>query len=202
LIVEGKYDKKFIAKCISLVNDKYSLQIVQSEGSPDIPNKIEAIETTIDSVLNKDSWYSKYIRDNKRLKILVDKDVPKTKTDSWIEKYKIDKDKMLRTDDYNAVCTEYFYPESLIKECVKDTKLKTGEMLADKPKDEIVKIILEDEDLKKEYKTQLENRVSKSRLNLYICSNLTKTFIDLPENSNLKKLIDIIISDQAQLKLI
>lgn len=193
LLVEGRYDKKLLLKCFSELKLKTSLQVLDCNGWTEIPDTVERIEAALREVLQADTWYSKYLKDNHRVKILVDGDVPTTKTDGWPARFSIPKENILRTDDFGASNIEYLYPESLVKECVSSTKLRTGEMLHTKTHSEIIKTILDDDELKFENKSQVENIVSKNRLGSFICNKIDEALIRSTENKNLLDLIQRII---------
>jgi len=190
LLVEGKYDKNIISRCLQLLNKQdLNIQIIPAGGKDNIPNKSERYEYILNEILKKGKWYSDIVI--KIIKIIVDNDVPDNKIESWVTKYGFDKKKQVKRLEASGI--EYLFPESLIKQCVEDSKLRDGTNLKDKSKSEIIKIIFDDDKLSnKDECKQIENRVSKSRLNEFVVENINEDILSSNESESLKNLINFI----------
>lgn len=198
LLVEGKHDKNIIFKCLELMNKKFlQIQIIPVGGKDNMPDKSEQYEVVINEILKKGKWYSDYII--KVLKIVVDNDVTSEKINDWVNKYGFQQDDQIKKVDFNGI--EYLFPESLIKEGIENSKLKDGTFLKDKSKAEIINIILEDDKKNKDATdyNQIENRVSKSRLNLFVLQNITKDILQSDESLELLNLVKWIIEVERKL---
>jgi|GEM_PF-4014012 len=193
LLVEGKFDKEIILKCLELLfSNDLNIQIVPVGGKDRMPNKPEVYEEVLDEILKKGKWYSEYIV--KVLKIVVDQDVNEQTIEHWSTTYGLDKSTQIKK--INKPGIEFLFPESLVKECVKHTKLRDGNLLRDKEKEDIIKIILDDDDLSdKSMCKQIENRVSKSRFNTFVVENITKDILNSKEGEPLINLINWITQD-------
>jgi energy-coupling factor transporter ATP-binding protein EcfA2 len=186
LLVEGKHDRNIILRCLDLLNHgDLEIQIVAVGGKDNMPNKSEEYEVVLAEILKEGKWYSNHIV--KIIKIIIDNDVTDGKVDEWVSKYSLDKENQVKKISGDGI--EYLFPESLVKECVKNTKLKDGTDLKDKAFEELIKIILEDDKKNDDYE-QSENRVSKSRLNTFVLDKIDMTILDSTGGENLKNLIN------------
>lgn len=194
LLVEGKYDKNVILKCIELLKQQLlQIQIIPVGGKDNILNKSEDYGKVLEEILKKGKWYSDYII--KVIKIIVDNNVPDEKIDNWVTNYNFNKEKQIKKIERDDI--EYLYPEGLIKECVENTKLRDGSKLNEKSKDKIIKIILEDDKLSdKNECQQVGNRISKARLNSYIVDNITIEILK-NEGKELNDLTNWVILDKT-----
>jgi AAA15 family ATPase/GTPase len=193
LIVEGKHDRKILQKCLSFVGHD-ATQIIDAGGKDKIPNKSDRYKEVLDEILRRDTWYAKAII--QRLKVLVDGDVSAGIISGWATTYGLNTAVQVKhLDPPNRHCLEHFYPESLVKKCIDNVKLRDGSILRDKTIDEIVNIIfVDDKEIKEENYQQIGNRVSKARFNGYVVTNITSEILNSPEGAKLKEIIDWIIS--------
>lgn len=186
VLVEGKYDKKFFMKAIPLVKTSAKqIQIVDVGGKDCIPEKSENYEVVISSLLAKGKWYSEYLKQH--IKIVVDGDVTEEKIDGWVQKFGFNKEKQIVK--LSKKCLEYLYPKNIVLEFAKNTVLTDGSNLASKGFDEIIKIILEDESKKLDKKEQIENRISKQKLNDIVVSGLTVSLVGQDDFIEIKNII-------------
>ena len=191
LVVEGLNDKKVLQKCLVLLNfDNINIQIVPAGGEDKIPDKLDRYSEVLNEILKKDKWYSNAL--NKVVKIIIDGDVTEGRVNNMAIEYSLDKDKQLyHINPTNQYCLEYLLPESLVKAGVNDTVLSDGTFLRDKNYAELIRIVLDDDKLRdKNMCQQVENRVSKTRLNDYVVENLTATILNAPECNNLRILVE------------
>jgi len=189
LLVEGKYDKRIIEKCLKLYGS-HSMQIIPVGGKGNMPGKSEAYKEVLDQILSSDNWYFEYIV--KVIKILVDGDVSDGILDSWVQDYNLNKEKQIKKIDENAL--EYLYPRELVDEAVVAVGLRDGTNLADKSFSEIIKIILDDDKVsvseKDERCAQIVNRLSKDRLCSFVAEKLTKQVLEQDNNKPLFEVVE------------
>lgn len=194
LLVEGKYDKFVLAKCLTLLDrGDLSLQILDCGGYAEIPTKADRYDQVLGHILSGTSRFKDYIK--KSLRIIVDGDVSDTKISGWKSAYTLPDEsvKHLAPDQKGL---EFLYPESLVRTCIAGTKLQDGTDLAAKSKIEIVSIILADDDIEdKTQCQQTDNRVSKFRLNKFVEENMTTEILNSEECNDLKAIIDWIIGE-------
>jgi predicted ATP-dependent endonuclease of OLD family len=196
LLVEGKHDRALFQRCLELLGyESIGIQIVDAGGKDNIPDNSEKYREVLEQLLRKDQWYSASVI--KILKIVIDGDVSTTKVDSWATTFSLDRTKQIFQLDFSKkYCLENYIPASLVKKCVNSTKLKDGSLLSAKSQDEIISIIFSDDKLKdidKNNCQQIENRISKSRLNSYTKDALTLDILNSTEGSGLKSIIDWIV---------
>lgn len=192
ILVEGKYDKNIIFKCLELLGKiDLQIQIVSVGGKDNIPDKSENYKQVLDEILKKSKWYSNHII--KIIKIVVDNNVSNDKINSWAQEYSFEKDKQIKKISKEGI--EYLYPKSLIKKCTESTENKDGSNLSLKSKEEIIKIIFDDDrQSDKNLCEQVKNRVSKSRLNNFVINNLSKDILEDKDCTELKELINWVIN--------
>jgi len=192
LIVEGKFDRKILMKCFSLLGHK-EVQIVEAFGKDGISSKADRYQLVLED-LSKDSWFSRFIYE--RLKIIIDGDVAETKVKTWSLKYKLDrKERIKHLNPTEKLQLEHYYPPNLIKKCVRDTKLSDGTNLVDKSSKEVVDIVLSDDKKSSGYK-QSQNRVSKARFNKYIEENVTLKILQSVNGEELRKVVEWAIKNK------
>ncbi len=194
LVVEGKYDKNLINKCLNFMDEDFiPMQIIDVGGKDNMLDKSEKYQELLDEILKRGKWYSDAII--KILKIIVDGDVPVDKINNWVSKYGFNKDKQINhLDPINRFCMENFLLEILVRKCINDTALRDNTLLRDKDFDDIIKIIIsDDKESNKDNCIQQNCRISKSRLNEYVVNNITKDIFDSEESKELKKIISWLI---------
>ena len=188
VLVEGRHDKNIISKCLNFLDYEFeNMQLIPVGGKNNIPDKSELYQEVIDNILKKGKWYSDSII--KILKIIVDNDVSDDKIDKWVADYSFIEDEQIKKIDSNGI--EFLFPKSLINKCVENTILSGNSFLKDKNKNEIIQIIFEDDKKKSDAGDcdQIENRISKTRLNEYILNNINKEIFDSEESKKLKELV-------------
>lgn len=197
ILVEGKYDKQILTKCLCLLNQpNKSHLILDCGGDSEIPNKGDLLEEFFEKYCDKSKWYGKYI--SERFKIIVDGNVKLKRVDGWKQKYNLQDNQLRHLSKYSL---EYLYPESLIKQLVTGKTIKDGSRLDQKNKHEIVQIILEDEkkrsksDKKIDTEQNLDQIISKQRLTEFVAENLTLEILEVKESKELKKIVQWIIED-------
>lgn len=195
LLVEGKYDKLVLSKCLTEMEiGDIALQILDCEGYSDIPNKADRYKEAISMIKAGTEKYKDFVK--QEMSILVDGDVLTTTVSAWKSTYTLP-DEMIKQLAEDEKGLEYIYPESLVKECVKETMLSDGTQLKEKNKGEIIKIIMTDDKKSEDY-NQVTNRVSKSRLNTYVADNITKEIINSTECADLLEIIKWIATNNQR----
>ncbi|MCD4756198.1 ATP-binding protein [bacterium] len=206
VVVEGSYDRQLVLKCLDLLGfDNQGIEVEVAGGHDKVKGVSERYEYTLRKVLGGEEWFTTYLR-GQTIKIIVDEDVSEDKVDGWVSTYKFDKEKqVLRVGNAeeceNQDCFEYIYPKSLVKKFVEEekTKLSDGSDLKDKSRVEIIAVILSDEKIeKKEDKQQIENRISKQRLNDYVTENISKEILESEEGEKLNEVIKWIIDEETE----
>ncbi len=200
VLVEGTYDKAILSKCLSLLDAKeLSFLILDCGGYTEIPPKGTAIENFFQKHLNKDNWYSRFIKS--QFRVVVDGDVDKAKVDGWIEKFEID---VSLVKHLQADCIEYLYPESVLKMLVEGKVLKDGTLFVEKSGTEIVQIILEDEKVRSrrngenQVKQNLSEVISKQRMTEFVVDMLTEDILKSSGGNSLREIAEWIIGNNKK----
>ncbi len=194
ILVEGIHDSRLLKKCLLLLRYKnLEVQFVEVGGKDNIPDKAEKYDQLITKILSPDKWYSTAIK--KDLRIIVDGDVPSTKVAGWVSAYSLDQDKQIKhLNPAEKLCMEHYLPASEVLRCVEKTKLRDESMLKDKSFKQIIDIILKDDKIPRSEKEarceQVENRVSKARLNQEVVNALTLDILNANESTSLKQVIE------------
>lgn len=197
LVVEGKHDRILILKCLDLLgHSSLNIQIVDAGGKDNIPDKSDRYNEVLKEILVSGKWYSAALI--KVLKIVVDGDVSPGKVTAWSTTYGFNiATQIKQLETTNNLCMEHYLPETLVRECIKDTLLDKKVFLSSKSIKEIIDIILSDDKIKEKDKEkkcqQKENRISKARLNEYVINHLEKAHLDSPLNLNLKEVINWVV---------
>lgn len=200
ILVEGKYDRNAINKCLSLRNETaITRQILDCEGKDDITNKADKYDAVMASIFSGKGWFNKYFKKN--LRIVADGDIPATKIDAWKSTYDLDDNQVFPLNE-SQPGMEYLYPESLVKASVRGCTLRDGNPFESMSKDEIVAVILGDERLGKRnmasWLQDPEQRISKQRFNSNIISSLSTEVLNSSESDDLRALVDWIISPVSE----
>lgn len=175
ILVEWKHDKNLIIKLCEVFNSFPKIQILDCEWWPQIPNKADRYEKVIDHILSTGWSYSEYVRKN--MKIMIDGDnASEDRIKNWKNHYSLEEDSVFVAGSENQ-CMEYLFDEKHIKDVVNWINLKSWDLLSDLNKDDIVKIILEDENKSIKDKVQWKLYISKSRFNNWLISTLSKNNI-------------------------
>ncbi|MBP9773850.1 MAG: AAA family ATPase [Candidatus Peribacteraceae bacterium] len=193
LLVEGKFDKFVLSKCLILMGkEELSLQILDCGGYAEIPNKADRYDQVLNNILRGTTALKEYIKKN--LRIIADGDVDEEKIKGWKRTFNLTDDKVFHLKEWQKGL-EYLYPESLIRSCVEKVTLKTGADISTLTKDEIIAMIFNDDKIEeKSLCAQVNNRMTKKRLNKFVEENLSIDILNSNECVDLKLIIDWIIS--------
>ncbi len=172
--------------------EELSLQILDCGGYAEIPNKADRYDQVPNNILRGTTALKEYIKKN--LRIIADGDVDEEKIKGWKRTFNLTDDKVFHLKEWQKGL-EYLYPESLIRSYVEKVTLKTGADISTLTKDEIIAMIFNDDKIEeKSLCAQVNNRMTKKRLNKFVEENLSIDILNSNECVDLKLIIDWIIS--------
>lgn len=186
ILLEGNHDKNLVSKGLFLLEESaYSNQLLECTGWTLVRAKATLYQDNLTTIFKGKKLGLK----SDKTRIVVDSDVEVSKIEGWKRDFGIADDDIKHLDKPGI---EYYYPPSLVISFVTscNTMLEGGVELVSKGFAEVIDTILHDDKIKAGEGLQVEGYISKTRLNTYVCENLTKEIIELPEGEGLRDILN------------